>query len=800
MKKFFTFLAAMTAMIIISPVRGEDYTIEPKADGAAAVKSRAIPLRYDNSATWGSVSQQIYLASELVAEGAGIGDIDAITFYYGATSSAVSAQSRPIQIYLMQVPSEGASKVDSFAIRAADAKSTFLYVSSTNKTAGIKVYDGALATEAVSTSETKKVKINFDNSFPWDGSSNIVLTVFDMSSKENTVSATGYSNLRFMISKTNHPRFLSKKWMSTDTDDRSSWITDISNNLTGRAGEYWTASASATIPVQSANRSYVNKVDFTITALATPSTPTGLAVSSKSTTSASLTWNDASSADSYALQSSSNGLDWSNLASGITGTAYNWTGLTANTTYYVRVSASNSAGNSEWSDAISFTTEAVHSHNDISFEKWNATDELPTSGNYYLSNNVTFDLFDGNVTLTGDLKLCLNGKTANLNGARIIVPDNKTLTIYDNEGGGKITSFFPSSDGAMVSSGLITVENGGTLIISEGVIDNTYIPDADGTSIAICGQVGSVVRLSGAPSISSNAIDFFLGNSTAITIAGALSNAAPYKVYKVLTGDFTSGWSTYMSSANPTEYFTSANASFGVCLNGSEARMVKALSFDGANNNNTAITDNNGQLVNVKLANRAFTSASYNTICLPFALTDAQLQDIFGSSYDLEAFVSSSLEGEELELAFTKVYSLTAGKPYLIKPSADAVNPSFTGVTISATSPAAETEDAYIWFYGVYAPTELEANNKNLLFLGANNTLYWPSVTGNIKGFRAYFNVRGAAQQCASRARIVQASDAATSTEAAKAHEAKSSKFIQDGQIYIEHNGVRYNTMGQKVQ
>jgi len=482
-------------------------------------------------------------------------------------------------------------------------------------------------------------------------------------------------------------------------------------------------------------------------------------------------------------------------------TSYDLSGLEEGTTYYWQVRTIIGSASSEWTDEVNFTTTAdSHEHNGVSFSKWSSANSLPTSGSYYLNSDVTFDLLASNVTLSGDLKLCLNGKTANLNGARIIVPDDKTLTIYDNEGGGKITSFFPSSDGAMLSSGLITVENGGTLIISEGAIDNTYIPDADGTSIAICGQVGSVVRLSGAPSISSNAIDFFLGNSTAITIAGALSNAAPYKVYKVLTGDFTSGWSTYMSSADPTEYFTSANASFGVCLNGSEARMVKALSFDGANNNNTAITDNNGQLVNVKLANRTFTSASYNTICLPFALTDAQLQDIFGSGYDLEAFVSSSLEGEELELAFTKVYSLTAGKPYLIKPSADAVNPSFTGVTISATSPAAETEDAYIWFYGVYAPTELEANNKNLLFLGANNTLYWPSVTGNIKGFRAYFNVRGAAQQCASRARIVQASDAATSTEAAKAHEAKSSKFIQDGQIYFEHNGMRYNTMGQKVQ
>ena len=218
MKKIFTLL--FTLICSLSVAFATDYTIEPKADGAAAIKSRAVPLRYDNSVTWGSISQQIYLASELIAEGAGTGDIEAISFYYGAVTSAVTAQSRPIQIFLMQVPADGASKVDSFVVKPSNAKSDFLYVSSTNKTAGTKVYEGALATEAVTTSETKKVKINFDNSFAWDGSSNIVLTVFDMSPTSNTISSTGYTNLRFMISKTDHPRFLSKKWMSTDTDNR----------------------------------------------------------------------------------------------------------------------------------------------------------------------------------------------------------------------------------------------------------------------------------------------------------------------------------------------------------------------------------------------------------------------------------------------------------------------------------------------------------------------------------------------------------------------------------------------------
>ena len=785
MKKLSILSAVLLTASLLSPVRATDYTVEP----TTAIASNTIPYFRNSASVLGSVTQQIYLPSEFNPSGATAGNITAITFYYGAKTGGTytaPATTRNVEIWLME------TDVESYTLDYVypNWKSKFL-CNGSNK-AGTKVYDGDLSTNEVTTAQgIQTVTLTMDEAFAWDGTSNIVLTLYDKS--PSTVGSNAYNYLKFYITATDHARFLHWRWLNESTDDRSDWI----NNINRYGDTYGTG---ATDSISYANkRNYVPKTTFTIeTPVPAPTEPNASSITKNAAT---LGWTAAAGAESYEVRygTTSGSLGAATNVGDVT--SYDLSGLEEGTTYYWQVRTIIGSASSEWTDEVNFTTTAdSHEHNGVSFSKWSSANSLPTSGSYYLNSDVTFDLLASNVTLSGDLKLCLNGKTANLNGARIIVPDNKTLTIYDNEGGGKITSFFPSSDGAMLSSGLITVENGGTLIISEGAIENTYIPDADGTSIAICGQVGSVVRLSGAPSISSNAIDFFLGNSTAITIAGALSNAAPYKVYKVLTGDFTSGWNTYMSSADPTEYFTSANASFGVCLNGSEARMVKALSLDGANNNNTAITDNNGQLVNVKLANRTFTSASYNTICLPFALTDAQMQDIFGSGYDLEAFVSSSLEGEELELAFTKVYSLTAGKPYLIKPSADAVNPSFTGVTISATSPAAETEDAYIWFYGVYAPTELEANNKNLLFLGANNTLYWPSVTGNIKGFRAYFNVRGAAQQCASRARIVQASDAATSTEAAKAHEAKSSKLIQDGQIYIEHNGVRYNTMGQKVQ
>ena len=800
MRKLYSILALCAFLFLSVGSRAADYTIEPKADDAAPIKSRAIPLRFDNGATWGSVSQQIYLASELIAEGAGAGDIEAISFYYGAVTSPVNAQSRPIQIFIMQVPSEGASKIDSFVVKPANAKSDFLYVSNTNKTAGTRVYEGALATEAVNISDIKKVKINFDNSFTWDGSSNIVLTVFDMSPTSNTISSTGYTNLRFMISKTDHPRFLSKKWMSTDTDDRATkntgWIDDISNNLTGREGEYWTASAAATVPVQSANRSYVNKVDFSITTTPAPSTPTGLAANDISTTSASISWNTASSASSYELQSSTNGEDWSVLASSISGTSYSWTGLTASTTYYVRVRAVNAVGNSDWSEPLSFTTLAPHIHDGITFEPWSNPAALPTSGNYFLNTDVEL-ASDWNVT--ENINLCLNGHEVYTETNSIQVKDGATFAIYDNEGGGRIYGYFVAN---YPEYGLINIENGGTLVLSEGTIQNLYgsyeeDDDPDDKSLSNAIYNNGTLKLSGALTFTSYHADIYLGSNKYITIESEkpLTNSEPYSVYKSGKSVITSGWAN-MNGADPKDYFVSANTSLNIKMGETEAEFYPVISLS-ENNTNTAIGTYSGQTIDVNLT-RSLTSSQYNTFCLPFALSNAQLEEVFGVGYDLEELIGSSLAGDELTLSFEQVTSLEAGKPYLLQPSVEVTNPSFEGVTIGATAPDDQTSDANISFHGTFAPTELAGGNKNLLFLGAGNELFWPDATGNLKAFRAYFEVKGAAR-AAVRAKIVKKEDQTQAIDLVE-NPNTAHKRIIDGQLVIEKNGMLFNAQGQMVK
>ena len=517
--------------------------------------------------------------------------------------------------------------------------------------------------------------------------------------------------------------------------------------------------------------------------------------SSISLTSANIAWNAVENADSYVLQWKVNGGSYSDdIAINKDVRSYSMSGLESETKYYVRVKTIVGEDASEWAE-INFNTSSEPEmlvYKEISFDKYATQDAMPTSGTYYLAKNVV-EYGSGDpltTTLTNDLTLNLHGKQLFLYGGHIVVPSGVTLTIYDDAGTGEITGGYA---GSFVDRGIISVKEGGTLIIGEGAVINL---DDESEQVAIH-NLGTL-KLSGAPVISGNKTDIYLGSVITIESGKPLTNETPYKVYKATGSSFTSGWAN-MSGESPQDYFYSTNVSNrGICLNASgEAQIVPALNLSESSNN-TSIASNENQLVNVNLT-RSLTSSQYNTFCLPFALDDNQLQEFFGAGYDLEEFVSSSLEDDVLNLVFKKVTSLEAGKPYLLQPSVNVANPSFEGVTIAATEPADQTSDANISFHATFAPTELEGGNKNLLFLGADNELFYPASTANIKAFRAYFELKDAAKLSAPKARIVKKQDSATGIENQMVNgKCENHKFLKDGQLYILREGKMYNVLGME--
>ena len=178
---------------------------------------------------------------------------------------------------------------------------------------------------------------------------------------------------------------------------------------------------------------------------------------------------------------------------------------------------------------------------------------------------------------------------------------------------------------------------------------------------------------------------------------------------------------------------------------------------DNADNTET-LSSNYNHPVNATLTDRTlYKDGSWNTLCLPFdlalegsPLAGATVKTFESSSYDI-------LTGE-LTLNFTtsSLTTLSAGTPYLVKwdkpepykayngnnasTCSDIVAPTFSGVTISAIK-GGSAGSMYVDFCGFFSPVSLTANDKTVLFLGAGNTLYWPSETMTVNACRAVFRL-----------------------------------------------------------
>ena len=139
--------------------------------------------------------------------------------------------------------------------------------------------------------------------------------------------------------------------------------------------------------------------------------------------------------------------------------------------------------------------------------------------------------------------------------------------------------------------------------------------------------------------------------------------------------------------------------------------------------------------VDLTLERTIYADGEWETVCLPFALTAAQVAEVFGEGTKLAALTGS--EGETLE--FSTVTALEAGTPYLLLPTVAFTSKELEGVTLVAGEPTAVAE-AGLAFTGVYEPTKIDQGD---LFIAAGNKLKPSDGEGSMKAFRAYFDVVG---------------------------------------------------------
>jgi len=131
---------------------------------------------------------------------------------------------------------------------------------------------------------------------------------------------------------------------------------------------------------------------FTTQAPPTCDAPTGLSSSNITSSSATLSWSAASGASTYDIRIRPAGGSWT-TTTGITGTSYNATGLTASTTYEFQVRTQCTNGvTSAWSATASFTTQAGGA---------NYCSSQGNNSSYEWISNVTLGSFSNNSGAAG---------------------------------------------------------------------------------------------------------------------------------------------------------------------------------------------------------------------------------------------------------------------------------------------------------------------------------------------------------------------------------------------------------------
>lgn len=151
-----------------------------------------------------------------------------------------------------------------------------------------------------------------------------------------------------------------------------------------------------------------------------------------------------------------------------------------------------------------------------------------------------------------------------------------------------------------------------------------------------------------------------------------------------------------------------------------------------------------------------YKTGDWNTLCLPFSVGD---KDNGFTGTPLEGAIVKTLESSTLSsngtltMNFSKedLTSIEAGKAYIVKwnkPEGDVSetdniqDPIFSDVTVTLDEPANSFQGTFDYlFLGCFNPYRLTPGDQTELYLGANNTLYFPAEGSNVTigAFRGYF-------------------------------------------------------------
>ena len=138
----------------------------------------------------------------------------------------------------------------------------------------------------------------------------------------------------------------------------------------------------------------------------------------------------------------------------------------------------------------------------------------------------------------------------------------------------------------------------------------------------------------------------------------------------------------------------------------------------------------------VKL-NRTLVADKWNTLCVPFAISEEEIKANFGEGTLVEKL--DAVNGNTVN--FADATSIEAGVPYLIKPTVAGTTYTFNGKDVIADAPKTEG-NADVTFQGIYSPTDI-TNSGTVKAAGVteDGKVLFVNADSKTKAFRCFFTL-----------------------------------------------------------
>ncbi|MBQ7697358.1 MAG: hypothetical protein IJT35_02110 [Paludibacteraceae bacterium] len=310
--------------------------------------------------------------------------------------------------------------------------------------------------------------------------------------------------------------------------------------------------------------------------------------------------------------------------------------------------------------------------------------------------------------------------------------------------------------------------------------------------------------------------------SVSIEGEGTVTGAGEYKsgTTATLTATAASGYTFSQwsdgNTDNPRQVIVTANATFTAVFEKNELPSDIILQENESSDYYTQFAqDYNGRAVNTATLNRQFTQGRWATLCLPFNVNKAMMMSL-GLYNRVFAFrYAEQADDNTIQVFFTPAQSIEAGKGYIVNPNARlAAKTSFVfpNVTINTDSDNGDittltgyndgTGRGSLYLVGTLRTGILQGTTSGNTYLGLkDNQLYYPNTTAgtSIRAYRGFF--RSDIPVNASRVRIIAEGEEIGELIIDNGQLSEDAvKYIENGILYIERNGIRYDAQGQRIE